>query len=38
MKKRIDFPTGIFFGIAGITALLVFVIIGFLIYTASPVP
>ena len=37
MKKRIDFPTGIFFGIAGITALLVFVIIGFLIYTASPV-
>jgi phosphate transport system permease protein len=37
MNRDIDLPKWIFFGIAGITALLVFVIIGFLIYTASPV-
>ena len=37
MKKHIDLPKGIFFAIAGITAFLVFVIIGYLIYTAAPV-
>ena len=37
MKEKIDLPKGIFFGIAGITAFLVFVIIGFLLYTAAPV-
>jgi phosphate transport system permease protein len=37
MKKHIDLPKGIFFAIAGITAFLVFVIIGFLLYTAAPV-
>ncbi len=37
MKERIDLPKGIFFGIAGITAFLVFFIIGFLIYAAFPV-
>lgn len=37
MKKRIDLPKGVFFGIAGTTAFLVFVIIGFLVYTAAPV-
>ncbi len=37
MKEEIDLPKWIFFGIAGVTAFLVFVIIGFLIYTAAPV-
>ncbi|ABS56931.1 phosphate ABC transporter, inner membrane subunit PstC [Methanoregula boonei 6A8] len=37
MKERADIHKSIFFGIAGITAILVFVIIGFLIYAAAPV-
>jgi phosphate transport system permease protein len=37
MKERIDLPKGVFFGIAGITAFLVFFIIGFLIYAAFPI-
>ncbi len=35
--KDIDLPKGIFFAIAGITAFLVLVIIGFLVYSAFPV-
>jgi len=35
--KHIDIPKGIFFTVAGITAFLVIIIIGFLIYTAAPV-
>ena len=37
MKGHTDLPGWIFFGIAGITAFLVVLIIGFLIYTAAPV-
>jgi phosphate transport system permease protein len=37
MKTHADLPKWVFFWIAGITALLVFVIIGFLLYTAAPV-
>ncbi|MGB7787310.1 phosphate ABC transporter permease subunit PstC [Methanoregula sp.] len=37
MKEHIDLPEWIFFGIAGITAFLVLLIIGFLIYAAAPV-
>ncbi len=36
MKHHIDLPEWIFFSIAGITAFLVILIIGFLIYAASP--
>ena len=37
MKKLTDLHKWIFFGIAGFTALLVFLMIAFLIYTAAPV-
>jgi phosphate transport system permease protein len=37
MKKDIDLPQWILFGIAGISALFIFVIIGFIVYTAAPV-
>jgi phosphate transport system permease protein len=37
MKKDIDLPQWILFGIAGISALCIFVIIGFIVYTAAPV-
>jgi phosphate transport system permease protein len=37
MKEPTDFYKGLFFGIAAVTALLVFVIIGFLLYAAAPV-
>jgi phosphate transport system permease protein len=35
--KDIDLPKGIFFTVAGITAFLVLIIIGFLVYSAAPV-